>query len=899
MPPTKFLFLLLSFSTFTFFAKGGNQLDRKDYLAYEDRLGISFSELIHLENNNPELFHPIEKLDVAYPIYWIKTNASVLSGYQYLILSNYFDTVELYYPSAEQGYSLTGRMVDINDRTFSKGFYRNILPLKDSSETAYIRLVSNHAYSLFNRTLSNLEVVKASELTEQRERLIASTTLITGMEIIILIIHLVLISLRPSFTGVFYSLVIAIGIAFANVQNETVLEYFPLSAQSMHFAELLTNILLIYFYTSFTAFYLRAKQISKFANYFLLFPTFIILGGLSFIGSGTYFPIAATVHFLLFLGVMIFLVIKSHKLDANRSRIFALANLLPVFAAILIIAALNGVLSHSFLTTSAAFAGFLLRDLFFTLDLIKNHFQLQKGALVKQQEIEKLEKEKAELLKAEEIKTNFFNNVSHELRTPLTLLLSPLEGSINSGKVPKELEKDLNLSLKNGKYLLQLVNEMLDLAKLDNGELALTRQPTDVVQVIKDIREAFQQYAQEKKQTIFITNASDSITAMVDREKFEKIIINLLSNAIKYSNRTSNIYIEIYTQEDALIVEVRDQGRGISKPDRDKIFDRFFQSEKLRMESGTGIGLSIVKEFMTLHKGYVSCASNLGKGSTFSLSFPKAIPKSKPDSRDLIPPHSELDIEKQTLMLVEDHLDMRIYLKGKLTEFNVVEAADGEKAIAFLKNGLVPDLIISDYMMPIMDGYELATVLKQNEKWFNIPIIFLTAKTLSQDKMKALNLGVDDYIIKPFDLEELRIRIKNLMSFASERLKFAKENIPNLSLEVQQSFKKELDDYLLQNLADSKLSNSDLAYHFNLSERNLFRRVKLVTGRPPATYIREIRLQKARLLLESSVEMTVSKVAYQCGMDNLAYFSQAFKKRFGKLPSEMIGLTNDSETSQS
>lgn len=864
--------------------QAGERLGSDQFEIYADTVGLSFDELSNLESENVIRFSDFDGLDNQVQVYWLKIDSSIIGEYEYLFLSNFFERIEAYYKGDTSCFSLTGKFVNLEDRTYKKGFYRSVVRLKEAGGSVYIKLVSTSGQSKTNRTLSHIELSTVSELENQSHLIFTSFTLLMGMSLLILIINLLLTYLQPSATGFAYSLVVLTGILMTNSHNQIFIDWFGATALTVHYLEVGVSVVIVYAYGAFAGYYLRSSRYSKYAHHLLVFPYFPVLIVMGLMPDDTYFPMIATLHFLIVQAAIIYLLVKSWKNDKRKVKVFVVANGLPVCAAMVMLLALKGVLPHHFLTTNAIYIGFILRDIIFTVDLIRQYFGLMEDSIKREAAINKLTEEKEQLERIEKLKTAFFNNISHELRTPLTLIISPLENSLKSGKVPTELEKELSLSLKNGKYLQQLVVEMLDLAKLDKGELDIVRQPTDVVLVIKNVIESFQPYAKEKEQTLFITHATESIIVMVDQDKFEKIIINLISNAVKYSAKEGSIYVKVIEKGSELEIQVTDESRGISENELPRIFDRYFQSEDVDQDEGTGIGLSIVKEFMNMHHGSVSCKSKIDEGSTFTLSFPRAIRKS--NGFEIIPKKEiELDNSKFTLLVIEDHSDMRSYIKDNLSDYNIIEAANGVEGLQKLKEGLLPDLILTDYMMPKLNGYELAQEIKANDAWADISMIFLTARTLSGDKVKVLNLGVDDYIVKPFDLEELKVRIKNLLEVAQERKEAAKDVIPNQDVTKRKSFKKDLDNYTIENLKNTQLSNTDLAYHFSLSERNLYRQVKLATGRPPASYIREIRLQKARLLLETETEMTVSEIAYDCGIDNLAHFSQSFKKRFGKLPS--------------
>lgn len=854
-----------------------------EFVIYVDTADLSFDELMLHEEAGQVAFTFFTGRTPKAPVIWLKINSAALHNADYLYLSNYIDHIGVYYTDSSDPYSIGGRIVDFNLRSFQRGFYRNVVAVFPEKGATYIKISSFHGYSIQNQSLSHIQAVTAEELDSDAVEIFTSTTLITGMEIIILIINLALWWLSRNRTVGFYISVIATGMVMAIIQNQTFIHFFDIPMVAVGWMEIVFNLTLIYFFHAFSAHYLEAETHSPKINKALTLPFFPAILILVLIRDGAYFPIAATVYVLISFVLIFILIYRGWEHSKSKVIVYVTANFALIIMASVKILALNEVIPHRFLTTNLPFLGFLIRDTIFTIDLIRGYIQNSNYALERKLTIDRLTDEKAQLKRIEELKNHFFNNASHELRTPLTLILSPLEESIKSGKIPKELEKELSLSLKNGKYLLQLVNEILDLAKLEKGELNLIKEDVEVIGLISEIQENFLRYAREKKQRIFISHVSQELYARLDKDKFEKIINNLLSNAIKYSDKPGDIFIQIIEDHELLEIRVNDHGIGIAPEEINAIFERYYQSSS-NFTQGTGIGLSIVKEFTNLHNGTVRCESQIGKGSQFILEFPNAViinNPSKPKDSNV-----EFDKTKRSILLLEDHTEMRTYLHSKLQAYNLLSFTNGHEGIAALRKGYVPDLIITDYVMPKMNGYEFASSIKENVLWASIPIIFLTARALDQDKEAVLNLGVDDYIIKPFNLDELKVRIEKSLQTAVGIKEILSEQPPDLPSDQVYLFKKELDAFMLKNVSKPGLNNEDLSYHFSLSERNLYRRVKAATGQSPASYIREVRLQKARMILSRESAMTVSEIAYKCGIDNVSHFSQLFKKRFGTVPSK-------------
>ncbi|MGM0582296.1 MAG: ATP-binding protein [Bacteroidota bacterium] len=881
------LFVLLLFWADSSLGQSSNDISFK---IFADTADLTFSEITELEKNQTITFEQKLNLSQEIPIYWIKIQQEDLKGADYLYLSEYFERIEAYYPENEKPYTLSGRLVEFSDRAYQKGYYLNVIDLMPESGDLYLKLISKTSFSTPLRTLTNLESVSKKEFERDSSLINTVVLMLCGMALTILLINLILFFLRPSLSQATYVILIVISLLLVNVVHQSFVGIIDISAWKLHQAEIILNILLVGAYTFFTAFYLKAFRHSKALFYILIFPFFIIQ--LAFINqdNSLFIKVSSGIYFLLFVIANILLIIKVWNKERHNCLIYIIANIPPVLAATLTILAINGILPSTYLTTKAVYLSLLIRDTIFTLAWLNDHIQLQKKSLASKVEIEQLKQEKKQLKRVEKLKTQFFNNVSHELKTPLSLIISPLESSLKNEKLLPDIKKDLKLSLKNSKYLLYLVNEMLDLAKLDEAELAAVCQPTDIIKLIKNIQLNLQDDAQHNEQTILVNSAEETIVAQIDQDKFEKIISILISNAIKYNKKPGTIEIKIEKDKKNLIIEIKDEGPGISSKELPRIFDRFFQSENSSKAGGTGIGLFIVKEFMELHQGKVECFTEEGVGTTFKLTLPDSIEEYFDE--DTAATISTIDQEKQTLLLVEDETFMRTYLKEKFSEYNSIEAADGQDALKKLEEGIQPDLILTDYMMPNIDGYELALRLKSNPQWRDIPIIFLTAKSFSSEKVKILNLGIDDYIIKPFNLEELKVRIQNALKFSNNRKKPLQKEVEDLDNESLQSFKIKLDNLILKNLKNAKLSNELLTKKLHLSERNLFRKVRAVTGQTPASYIREIRLQKARELMDNEPLMNISEIAQECGMDNLAHFSQSFKKRFGKTPKDYTSISN-------
>lgn len=546
-----------------------------------------------------------------------------------------------------------------------------------------------------------------------------------------------------------------------------------------------------------------------------------------------------------------------------------------------------------------------------------------------------IENQADELQRLDTLKSIFFANISHELRTPLTLLLGPIKSLTKSNWKNLREKRLLQLAEKNVLELLNLVNEILDLSKLDSQKLELSLTTVNLYKLIRQIATSFRSLAEEKNIAFFLEYKADGdLHLELDERKFKKILNNLLSNAIKFTESDGKVELAVADKGNSVWISVKDTGRGIHPEDIPHIFDRFYQAKQVNadLEGGTGIGLALSQELVELMKGKIWVESHLEYGSTFFFQFPKkeiingcqsnAIPEGEkvisPGRNSLMDSAVELVIAntprnsfnsndskriKNHVLLVEDNRDLVEYISIILEgSCHTDVSSNGKEAMKFLeKNSILPDIILCDVMMPIMDGFGFLEIVKANDQLRHIPIIMLTAKTTREDKLRALRLGVDDYIIKPFDEDELILRMDNLLKNAEERKKsiisISKDRNDNeddkdgRQLHLMQAdikWLEEQEDFLKNELSNTDFTISHWANEQNMSERNLQRRLKQLTGLSPHHYMTEVRLQRARKLIERGEFRSLSEVAYTVGFTNLQTFSRNFKKRFGKAPSRFV-----------
>ena len=507
---------------------------------------------------------------------------------------------------------------------------------------------------------------------------------------------------------------------------------------------------------------------------------------------------------------------------------------------------------------------------------------------------------------ANKAKLQFFTNISHELRTPLTLIADPVNYIIHDDNLNSQQRSMLQIVQRNVLVLTQLVSEILDFRKVQNGKMELRLSDFNLAESMKQWIKLFSASAQKKHITISM-DAPDTIMLRADQDKIERICYNLLSNALKYTSEGGEISLMAKEEGGRVMISVADNGCGISSDELPYIFDRFYQAKNAGR--GTGIGLAIVKAFTELHHGEVSATSIEGKGSTFTIHIPvrqKGEVTNQPTEKieQLVEPSSAEEVpnqarhideliqpyqtDKPEVLIIDDNIDIRTYLRSVLSEkYNVSEAADGKAGLELARK-IVPDIVLSDIMMPVMDGLAFCQQLKTDKAISHIPVILLTARSLDEQRAEGYEHGADAYLSKPFSLRLLLSRIDNLIESRKKlNQTWSKgvedDEIGNISNEIDKSFLKQLRKIIQENLANSDLSVEQIGDEIGLSRVQLYRKVKALTGYSPVEIVRKARLTRARHLLQTT-ERTVSEVAYAVGFSTPSYFSKCYKDEFGENP---------------
>lgn len=544
----------------------------------------------------------------------------------------------------------------------------------------------------------------------------------------------------------------------------------------------------------------------------------------------------------------------------------------------------------------------------------------------KNEELKRLNEEVLELTHSRLV---FFTNISHELRTPLTLIADPVEMLLEDTGIKGKSRELLKMVQRNALALQQLVSNILDFRKIQNGKMELKLYRFDIVKTLTMWVGDFQLTAERKQIRLHldVNDLKGSHEMIADQEKISRIVFNLLSNALKYTPAGGEIFVSLKDEGANLRLDVRDTGKGISQDEADKIFERFFQAKGAA--SGTGIGLALVKSFVELHHGEARVESEPGKGSDFIVVIPR---EQEGDSQVI---HNDVDIvdnstnasasegknvvdesvlqyiddgdrsrgkvqqlvsentNRPTVLVIDDNTDIRQYERTLLQdEYIVLEAADGKEGLSVAIKE-VPDLVICDVMMPVMDGLEFTKQLKTNTATSHIPVIMLTAKNLEEHRAEGYEHGADSYITKPFHSKVLLARIENLLRQRQllknlyQGTKEAEKEISEAHLEDRdKQFLKQLQAIIQKNLSDSEFGVEDMGQQIGLSRVQLYRKVKAMTGSSVVDLLRKARLAKARRLLETR-SMSVSEVAYEVGFSAPSYFTKCFKDEYGMLPGDV------------
>ena len=523
----------------------------------------------------------------------------------------------------------------------------------------------------------------------------------------------------------------------------------------------------------------------------------------------------------------------------------------------------------------------------------------------------------------DEAKSLFFANVSHEFRTPLTLIIGPLEDLLRGlhGELEHETREELELSLRNARLLLRLVNQILDIAKLEAGQMKLRAEHLALGMLIENTALAFSSLAERSRIRFQVETADEPIEVCGDADMLEKVFANLLSNAFKFTPETGTVRIEMRAARAAdgeIDVIVRDSGAGIRADELPHVFERFYQAGDSvpSWQPGTGIGLALARELVELHGGRIGVESEQGFGSTFTVSLKLGSAHLRPE--DIVEPGSGMRAnvsvapvadepvpdapadpepagsdDVTTVLVIDDNPEIRAYIRRHFEPaYRVIEAADGADGLERTRRWL-PDVVVSDVMMPKMDGYALCEAIKTSDELDYIPVVLLTARATAREKIDGLELGADDYLTKPFDVDELRARVSNLVESRlrlRERFRSERANVHASKVSVKSgddAFLEQLREAVEAGMADEDFNVDRLAEGVGMSRGHLHRRIRALLDESPTDFIRRIRLERAQQLLAGRAG-SVSEVAYGVGFKSVSHFSKCFREHAGVTPSHFV-----------
>jgi signal transduction histidine kinase/DNA-binding response OmpR family regulator len=518
--------------------------------------------------------------------------------------------------------------------------------------------------------------------------------------------------------------------------------------------------------------------------------------------------------------------------------------------------------------------------------------------------------------KMAEMKLRFFTDISHEIRTPLTMISAPVDFMLNDSKTPEDIKKQLKTVSQNTNRMLRLVNQILDFRKIQF--LHLKVREIEFAPFVEQICDSFSEIAENQHLRFRFSNRAANEKVWVDPDCLEKIVMNLLSNAFKYTAPGKTIHVTTKTDEKYVSVEVRDQGSGFARDKQKNLFVRFSSFNQDKSKPSTGIGLSIVKDLADKHNARISVESEEGKGSSFTVSFLKGIahfdknveiiaadqlteneheinPRNLPEISENTRQLPEKHDGKHSVLIVEDDEDLRHFIADIIQDdYIVYQATDGkdgiEKALKY-----IPDFIVSDIMMPNVDGVELLQSLKSNINTSHIPIVLLTAKTTIESKLEGLTFGADDYITKPFSVPYFKARISNLISQRKHLQEIFRSELskpdtgynpqPYAITSQDEELMKKVMAIIEENMENTEFSVEELGLNMMMSRSVFFKKVKGLTGLAPVEFIRDVKMKRAAQILASGQYM-VKEVSYLVGISDTKYFAKCFKAKYGVTPLE-------------
>lgn len=822
------------------------------------------------------------------------------------------DTISIYYVQH-------GQIIDRYQTGMAFPAKRQSLPLLGNlypvyvgiNDTLLVYMKVPLCVNTYTRQVGRLQVLPSGPLMHTKMTLFIWQSLYMGIMVLICFVSFILFLLFAERLFIYYGLLMLfLGLYFPRMYG--ILDALGISLHTTYVSLehlIISGIVLSTFL--FISRYTRLKQMMS--RYFWLYllvsiAAFLFVHLLKLVGVPS--SLASRYFNFVLLGwvILCFIPIIRYSLKPEpAARILLLSIVFMFLGSVVLILRLldllphNPIIQHSFQFGVLAFSGILFYGLFDRIRDIQN--------------------ERQRIKELDSLKTRFFANISHEFRTPLTLIMGPISQVMAQTHDPEHTHL-LGMAKRNASRLLQLVNQLLDLSRITTGKMTLHIQQVNLASLLRTIVEQFDSLATSKGIRLKYVSQKDPLSLYVDTSKVEKVLYNLLANAFRYTPEGGEITVMVIDLGEEVEVLVRDTGQGMPADMLEHIFDQFSQGSKGDESQGSGIGLALVKELMELQGGSVEVESQVGNGTTFLVRFLKGTdhfepqdlaPLTSPDEEsnkaggiplgyalpaEQIQPapsqtfEDEYEDSKPLLLLIEDSIDMRDFIRKHLCGcYDILEAPDGLTGIALAKKYL-PDIIVSDVMMPDADGYEVCRTLKTDQHTSHIPFILLTAKAEISEKMEGLHTGADDYLIKPFEVQELEVRIHNLIEQRKAlREKFLAEALGQ-SLDIDgaqadKAFLQQVTASINTHLTDSQFSVEVLAADVGFSRVHMNRKLKALTGLSANKFIVDYRLQLAMTLLHQG-EHNVSEIGYQTGFGSTSYFVKCFREKFGTSPGTLL-----------
>ncbi len=825
-----------------------------------------------------------------------------------------------------QFFQRTGFFVPTNQRDFVPTLKANLVKLKiphSKKVRVYFKAQNQRLKSLPN---FDLQLIQSDEFYASLKNKKQGNALFIGFVVMMLIYNLFLFSFARDLAYIYYSIYLLVIATFSAYNTGDLADWFDMvyTASAPHFIslfKLITYFALIAYGAFLRSFLDLSKLLPKwdliFKAWAYIAIPFLILDTILMVNTHFNYNIAdiITITYILgFLATSFIFLIPLYKTKDKKGYFIIVGVTLMSLGIFLTILDRFQTVDYSTLYFKI---GTVLEIIVFSLGLAFRRreiefekrdaeFELEKSKILQEQEHREAER----LKELDNLKSILYTNITHEFRTPLTVIMGIADNLKNNSQA-KELIK------RNSQNLLRLINQMLDFSKLESGNLQLNLHKADIISFLQYLTESFYSLASEKKIRLTFYSEIDQLEMYFDEEKIQYIIYNLLSNALNYTKEFGKVILHTRaiqnSSESFLQIKVKDTGMGISEKDLPYIFDRFFQSRDSKKElgQGTGIGLSFTKDLVHLMKGTITVNSQPNVGSEFTIRLPVPENVNEGKIQQEISSSSEIEVEnagsavqlqnsikkldgsnasKPIILLIEDNLDVVTYIKSCLEDsYEVQTALNGqlgiEKAIE-----IIPDIIISDVMMPEKNGLEVCELLKSDDRTNHIPIILLTAKATQENKIAGLKTGADAYLTKPFDKKELYIRIEKLVQIRKQIQEKYSKDASKLLLrtksEIEDSFIQKVVLLIEENLEDPDFSIAHICHELHLSHTQVYRKIKAITGETPVHLIRIIRLQRGLELLKNS-EKNISEIAFEVGFKDPNYFSRAFNQEYGKSPSSI------------